>query len=81
MCPMPENLSVANLIRLLNNLEPGITELSCHPGLDDQLDSNYREPRLLEVQTLCDPLIRRTIEELGITLTSFLSVIPAAVDA
>ena len=78
--PMPENISVTNIIRLLNNLEPGITELSCHPGLDDQLNSNYREPRLLEVQTLCDPLVRRVIEDLGIELTSFLSVIPSAVD-
>lgn len=74
LSPMPENVSVANLITLLNNLEPGITELSCHPGLDDQLDSNYREPRLLEVQTLCDPLVRRVIGDLEIQLTSFLSI-------
>ncbi len=74
LLPRPENVSIANLITLLNNLQPGVTELSCHPGLDDQLDSNYREPRISEVQTLCDPLVRRVIEDLGIKLTSFLAV-------
>ncbi|MGC8539750.1 MAG: carbohydrate deacetylase [Phycisphaerae bacterium] len=79
--PMAENISVANLITLLNNLEPGVTELSCHPGLDDQLDSDYRAERLLEVQTLCDPLVRRVIEDLGIKLTSFLSLNSTVADA
>ena len=74
LLPRPENVSIANLITLLNNLQPGVTELSCHPGLDDQLDSNYRESRISEVQTLCDPLVRRVIEDLGIRLTSFLSI-------
>lgn len=72
--PRVENISVANFITLLNNLQPGVTELSCHPGLDDQLDSDYRAERLLEVQTLCDPRVRRVIEDLGIQLTSFLSL-------
>jgi len=69
--PMPENVSTTNLRKLLNKLQPGITELSCHPGLDYQLNSNYRDQRPLELQTLCDPMIRREIEQLGIALISF----------
>ncbi len=69
--PMPQYISVPNLLRLLTELQPGITELSCHPGLDTQLDSNYRDQRLLEVQTLCDPQVRQAIARLEIQLRSF----------
>jgi predicted glycoside hydrolase/deacetylase ChbG (UPF0249 family) len=69
--PMPEYVSTANLCKLLRRLEPGITELSCHPGLDYQLSSSYRDQRPLEVQTLCDPMVRREIGELDIALISF----------
>lgn len=71
---MPENISIQNVLQLLAALQPGITELSCHPGLDDQLNSTYRDQRPLEVQTLCAPVIRQAIEQLGIQLTSFSSV-------
>ncbi|MGC9259051.1 MAG: carbohydrate deacetylase [Phycisphaerae bacterium] len=69
--PQPEFIAVANLIRLLDKLQPGITELSCHPGLDDQLNSNYRDQRRLEVQTLCDPAVRKAINQRQIELISF----------
>lgn len=72
--PMRENITSANLLRLLDNLPPGITELSCHPGLDDALNSTYCAERLLEVQTLCDPRIRLAIENRGIRLIGFSSV-------
>ena len=69
--PMPEFVSTSNLLKLLNKLQPGITELSCHPGLDYQLTSSYCDQRPLELQTLCDPMVRREIERLGIALISF----------
>ncbi len=69
--PRPEFIGVANLIRLINNLQPGITEMSCHPGLDAQLNSNYRDQRPLEVQSLCDPAVRETINQCRIQLISF----------
>ncbi len=67
----PEYISVVNLLRLLDQLQPGITELSCHPGLDTALDSTYRDERLLEVRTLCDPEIRNALERKTINLISF----------
>lgn len=69
--PKPENVSVANLLKLLDQLQPGITEMSCHPGLDRSLNSSYCSQRLLEVQTLCDPLIRQAIRAKGIRLVPF----------
>ena len=69
--PYPEGISVAYLISLLTTLAPGSTELGCHPGQDLGLASCYRLERLVEVQTLCDPAVRRTIEEQGIRLITF----------
>jgi predicted glycoside hydrolase/deacetylase ChbG (UPF0249 family) len=67
----PEFISVPNLLRLLGELQPGMTELSCHPGLDQQLNSSYRDARLLEVRTLCDPQVRQAIERLEVQLCAF----------
>ncbi len=67
----PENVSVANLLKMLDQLQPGITEMSCHPGLDSSLNSGYAAQRLLEVNTLCDPRIRQAIRDKGILLVPF----------
>lgn len=69
--PYPEGISIAYLISLLTMLAPGATELGCHPGQDPELASCYRLERLAEVRTLCDPAVRRTIEEQGIRLVTF----------
>ena len=69
--PFPEAITPAALIALLTSLPPGITELGCHPGLDDDIDSMYRTERTNEVQTLCDPRVRTTIEGHAIRLCSF----------
>lgn len=68
---LPDNISVDMLISMLENLEPGITELGCHPGLDNELNSVYRLERGIEVSTLCDPRVREAITELNIELCSF----------
>ena len=67
----PEGISVTNLLRLLRDLPPGITELSCHPGLDGDLRSCYCLERLVEVRTLCDARIRAAVESSGIRLRGF----------
>lgn len=72
----PDGISVANLLRLIDALPPGITELSCHPGLDESLASCYRAERIVEVRTLCDSRIRTAVESGGITLTGFSSGLP-----
>lgn len=69
--PYPEGISVENLLCILTTLPPGITELGCHPGIGDSLDTMYRAERAEEVKTLCDPRIRAAIEHEGIELCSF----------
>lgn len=61
----------AGLVATLRALEPGASELACHPGYADDLDTMYRAERALEVGTLCDPRIPRVLDELGIELRSF----------
>jgi chitin disaccharide deacetylase len=69
--PDPQAITPEALITLLERLPPGITELCSHPGYTDGLGAWYREERVREVQTLCDPRVRGAIDALGIRLTSF----------
>jgi predicted glycoside hydrolase/deacetylase ChbG (UPF0249 family) len=59
------------LIEILAALPPGVTELACHPGLDDGLQSTYRSERAVEVRVLCDPRVRATVATRNIELCSF----------
>ena len=67
----PEWISVEALISLLAELPPGITEIGCHPGEGDDLDTVYLTEREQEVKVLCDPRIHFALGELGISLCSF----------
>ncbi len=67
----PVAIAPAALIRLLAGLPEGATELGCHPGYGDDLDSMYATPRTEEVRTLCDPTVRSALEAGGIRLGSF----------
>ena len=69
--PCHQQLSVENFVRTLADLAPGITEMGCHPGEDDDVDSVYREERAIEVRTLCDPRVTEAIVTEGIVLRSF----------
>jgi chitin disaccharide deacetylase len=64
-------ITVENLIDILMAIPAGITELGCHPGEGDDIESEYREEREAEVQILCDARVRETIEREGIVLCSF----------
>jgi predicted glycoside hydrolase/deacetylase ChbG (UPF0249 family) len=68
----PEGISVEALLHLVSNLGPGVTELGCHPGHDSELDSVYRDERIRELETLCDPSLRVELEKHGVALRSFL---------
>ena len=72
--PYPELISVASLTRMIETLPHGITEFGCHPGLDRDVDSVYRDEREMEAATLCDPRIREAIEANGVALMSFRDV-------
>jgi predicted glycoside hydrolase/deacetylase ChbG (UPF0249 family) len=68
---LPDAIGVPALIDLLAILPAGVTELSCHPGLDSDHDLPYGKERSIEVQALCDPRVRATITAGGIRLQSF----------
>jgi predicted glycoside hydrolase/deacetylase ChbG (UPF0249 family) len=67
----PDGVSIDRLIQLLSELPEGVTELSCHPGLDDDVDSMYRSERSLEVKALCDPAVRDCLRSQGLLSRSF----------
>jgi len=69
--PYPEGISVEHLLRVLGDLQPGTTELGCHPGIGEDVDSMYRAERSVELQTLCDPRVRCEIQAGKIRLVSF----------
>lgn len=68
-----EYVSVPFLQWILREEVPaGWTEISCHPGYrSPDFASIYNDEREVEVKTLCDPYIRRTIGELDIRLVSY----------
>jgi chitin disaccharide deacetylase len=69
----PEWIEPASLVRMLAaEIGPGVTELGCHPGyVASDFRSSYSGEREVELRTLCDPTVRRAIEELGIALIDF----------
>jgi predicted glycoside hydrolase/deacetylase ChbG (UPF0249 family) len=69
--PWRQGIQTAALLRLLESLEDGVTEIGCHPGFAWDLRSMYRLERELEVNVLCDPRVRRRFEEGDLTLCSF----------
>jgi predicted glycoside hydrolase/deacetylase ChbG (UPF0249 family) len=69
--PLTEAISAYGLIKILEKVPTGITELSCHPGDDDSLNTMYRRERQREVEALCALEVRAAIEELEIELISF----------
>ncbi len=70
-CTYPEWISVDALIRLITELPPGITEMSCHPGEGKDLDTMYLTEREQEVKVLCDPRVGSALAQLSIRLCSF----------
>ncbi len=64
-------ISVDGLIRILETLPPGCTELACHPAAECDLETLYSKERLEEFKVLCDPRIRTEIAAMGLELRSF----------
>jgi predicted glycoside hydrolase/deacetylase ChbG (UPF0249 family) len=72
--PVPGAISVRRLLEILRSLPAGATELACHPGHVDGLDSDYLAEREREIEVLCDPRIREALTASGIELCSFRDV-------
>lgn len=66
-------VSVPFLLAMLREeVAVGWTEFSCHPGyVTSDYRSVYYAERETEVRTLTDPMVRDTLEELGIRLVSY----------
>ncbi len=68
----PEAVGAEALIRVLESVGDGITELGCHPGRPDpDLASSYSAERELELRALCDGRVRGFVERQGIALVGF----------
>jgi predicted glycoside hydrolase/deacetylase ChbG (UPF0249 family) len=72
--PFPAGITAETLLRLIGELNDGVTEIACHPGYAEDLDSTYRDERAAEVSALCDLRVRDAIETSGIELISFREV-------
>lgn len=71
--PLPDAITPRGLIAILTKLPPGVTELGCHPGLGDDLDTMYTAERAVEAETLCHPDVRRAMHDLQIELCNFVT--------
>jgi len=69
--PYPEGISVDALTGIIADLPPGLTELSCHPGDGQDLNTMYLQERSEEVKVLCHPRVRSALVDLDVRLCSF----------
>jgi predicted glycoside hydrolase/deacetylase ChbG (UPF0249 family) len=73
-----ERVTADALLRVLQELPWGATELACHPAGESREDADeaelaspYRVERVMELRALCDPWVARAIRAAGITLATF----------
>jgi predicted glycoside hydrolase/deacetylase ChbG (UPF0249 family) len=70
--PLPEAITADHLVRLIQELPAGVTELGCHPGIGvGPSESSYNREREQEVAALCHPLVSDAIRREGVELRSF----------
>jgi predicted glycoside hydrolase/deacetylase ChbG (UPF0249 family) len=69
-----KGVTLEALVRILDELKPGTTELMCHPAVVDaelRDTSGYAEPRTRELAVLTDASVRQAIQASGIHLATF----------
>ena len=74
--PIPGAITVEALVRIIEGLPAGITELACHPGLGDDSGSVYDRERTQEVEVLCAPIVREALDRERVALRSFAHLAP-----
>lgn len=67
----PDAISAAALKGILRDIGPGVTELACHPGEGDDIETMYRSERQAELEALCDASVVEEIAASGLELRSF----------
>jgi predicted glycoside hydrolase/deacetylase ChbG (UPF0249 family) len=60
-----------SLINLIGELEPGLTELACHPATEAEAFTSYSSERVVELRSLCDPGVRNAIREAEVELCNY----------
>jgi predicted glycoside hydrolase/deacetylase ChbG (UPF0249 family) len=66
-----DDISVERVLEIVDGLDGGTTELACHPGYAEGLQSRYTTEREEELRTLTDPRVRARVAELEIELVGF----------
>jgi predicted glycoside hydrolase/deacetylase ChbG (UPF0249 family) len=69
--PYPAGITPEHLVELIEALQPGWTELGCHPGIGTDMQSSYASEREREVRALCDPQVKAALERGEVKLRSF----------
>jgi predicted glycoside hydrolase/deacetylase ChbG (UPF0249 family) len=69
--PLPDAISVEALVRTIEELPDGVTELGCHPAAEEDHPSSYGGERVHELETLCDPRVAAAIDRCDVALRSF----------
>lgn len=69
--PFPDGISFVALSAMIDQLEPGWTEIGCHPGYAGELDSVYLAEREQELRVLCSPEAKAALQRHGLALRSF----------
>lgn len=73
---IPDAITVEAFLSILRAVPPGITELCCHPGYAEEIDSAayptmYLRERKSELDVLCDPRVREAVAAEQIVLRTF----------
>jgi predicted glycoside hydrolase/deacetylase ChbG (UPF0249 family) len=68
--------TVARLVATIRELQPGVTELMCHPGYFDAAIaySRYGPQRDIERQALCDAVVVAAVRDGGVRLVTYAAV-------
>ena len=69
--PYHQAIGVEALSEVISSIQDDITEMACHPGFADDMQTMYKTERQLELKTLCDQRIFEVIKRTGIQLCSF----------
>jgi predicted glycoside hydrolase/deacetylase ChbG (UPF0249 family) len=69
-------ISPEYLVRLIETLPPGGTEIGCHPAAGPVPSSSYDAERQIELATLRDPRVKNLLNVTGVRLCSFAQVSP-----
>jgi predicted glycoside hydrolase/deacetylase ChbG (UPF0249 family) len=74
---LPEAITAAALVALVDALPPGVTELCCHPAAAAPAGTGYGAERLRELAALCDPAVRAAIATGGVRVGTFAEALAA----